>query len=477
MSNLSSLSFYIPELIIISGILLVVVLDVIPTCKEYTFHLSLCAILFSGLFLWQTYGESHGLFMGMISIDPFSHFFKMLFLISTFSIIMISRYEKQLDKNYSAEYNALLLIVLLGMFLMASSINLIMIYLSIELVSIPSYILAGMLKNDKESNEASLKYVIFGSFASGLMLFGLSIIYGITGSTDIGLVSSSLKIIDYPLTIYFPLILIMVGFGYKISMVPFHFWTPDVYEGAPTPITAFLSVAPKAAGFAILIRVFYTMFTLDGNVSTTFPLTDINWPALIAVGSAITMTLGNLLAVQQEDVKRMLAYSTISHVGFMLMAFAIIGPDAVRAIMLYLFIYLFMNLSAFYMAIFASNKLNAHHIDDWNGLGRKNPILAAFMTLTLISLTGLPPTAGFVGKFYIFAELFKHQQFYWLAVVAILNSVISLYYYFKIVKSMYLEDVKGVVDKIETHPVINFINNTLHIFKVHTFYYFKIIVK
>jgi NADH-quinone oxidoreductase subunit N len=247
----------------------------------------------------------------------------------------------------------------------------------------------------------------------------------------------------------------MVGFGYKISMVPFHFWTPDVYEGAPTPITAFLSVAPKAAGFAILIRVFYTMFTLDGSVSNTFPLTNINWPVLIAVGSAITMTLGNLLAVQQEDVKRMLAYSTISHVGFMLMAFAIISPEAVRAIMLYLFIYLFMNLAAFYMAIFASNKLNAHHIDDWNGLGRKNPILSAFMALTLISLTGLPPTAGFVGKFYIFAELFKHQQFYWLAVVAILNSVVSLYYYFKIVKSMYLEDVKGVVDKIDAHPVVN----------------------
>ncbi len=238
-------------------------------------------------------------------------------------------------------------------------------------------------------------------------------------------------------------------------MVPFHFWTPDVYEGAPTPITAFLSVAPKAAGFAILIRVFYTMFTIDGSVTATLPLTNINWPALIAVASAITMTLGNLLAVQQEDVKRLLAYSTISHVGFMLMAFAIISPDAVRAIMLYLFIYLFMNLAAFYMAIFASNKLNAHRINDWDGLSRKNPVLCAFMALTLISLTGLPPTAGFVGKFYIFAELFKHQQFYWLAVVAILNSVVSLYYYFKIVKSMYLVDVEGEVNKIEAHPVVN----------------------
>ena len=455
MSNLTSLSFYIPELIIISSILLVIVFDVIPSYKQYTFSISLGAIVLAGIFLFRSYGESHGLFMGMISIDPFSHFFKMIFLISTFSIILISRYEKKLDNNYSAEYNALLLIVLLGMFLMSSSINLIMIYLSIELVSIPSYILAGILKNDKESNEASLKYVIFGSFASGLMLFGLSILYGLTGSTDISVVSSVLENIDYPLTIYFPLILILAGFGYKISMVPFHFWTPDVYEGAPTPITAFLSVAPKAAGFAILIRIFYTMFTVDGSISNTLPLTNINWPTLIAVGSAITMTIGNLLAVQQEDVKRMLAYSTISHVGFMLMAFAIISPEAVRAIMLYLFIYLFMNLAAFYMAIFASNKLNAHYIEDWKGMSKINPVLSFFMTLTLISLTGLPPTAGFVGKFYVFAELFKHQQFYWLAIIAILNSVVSLYYYFKIVKSMYLVNVEGVFDKIDAHPVVN----------------------
>jgi len=209
-----------------------------------------------------------------------------------------------------------------------------------------------MLKSDKESNEASLKYVIFGSFASGLMVVGLSILYGITGTTDISGISQALQEIEYPLSIYFPLVLILVGFGYKISMVPFHYWTPDVYEGAPTPITAFLSVAPKAAGFSILIRIFYTMFTVDGTLSFTEPLSGINWPGLIAVGSALTMTIGNVLAVQQRDVKRLLAYSSISHVGFMLMAFTIIGPEAIRAIMLYLFIYLFMNLSAFYKVIF-----------------------------------------------------------------------------------------------------------------------------
>jgi len=488
MSNLSSLSYYIPELIIISAILLIIILDIIPSTKPYTFNLALASIITSAFFLCQNYGESHSLFMGMITLDPFSHYFKYIFLFATFSIILISRFDRQLDKKYASEYNCLLLIVLLGLFLMSSSVNLLMIYLSIELVSIPSYILAGMLKNDKESNEASLKYVIFGSLASGLMLFGLSILYGITGSTDISGISSALQIIEFPLTIYFPLILILAGFGYKISMVPFHFWTPDVYEGAPTPITAFLSVGPKAAGFAILIRIFYTMFTVGGISEGAVTLNGINWPALIAVASAITMTLGNLLAIQQKDVKRLLAYSSISHVGFMLMAFVFISPEAVRAIMLYLFIYLFMNLSAFYMAIFASNKLNAHVIDDWKGMGRINPILSAFMVLSLLSLTGLPPTAGFVGKVYVFAELFKHQQFYWLAVVAILNSVVSLYYYFSIVKAMYLDEVETSVEAIEAHPVIKwsiilfsaqnllffiyweplieFIDNSIHLFGV-----------
>ncbi len=451
MSNLSSLSYYIPELIIISAILLIIILDIIPSTKPYTFNLALASIIASAFFLCQNHGESHSLFMGMIALDPFSHYFKYIFLFATFSIILISRFDRQLDKKYASEYNCLLLIVLLGLFLMSSSVNLLMIYLSIELVSIPSYILAGMLKNDKESNEASLKYVIFGSLASGLMLFGLSILYGITGSTDISGISSALQIIEFPLTIYFPLILIL-------------------------------------AGFAILIRIFYTMFTVGGISEGAVTLNGINWPALIAVASAITMTLGNLLAIQQKDVKRLLAYSSISHVGFMLMAFVFISPEAVRAIMLYLFIYLFMNLSAFYMAIFASNKLNAHVIDDWKGMGRINPILSAFMVLSLLSLTGLPPTAGFVGKVYVFAELFKHQQFYWLAVVAILNSVVSLYYYFSIVKAMYLDEVETPVEAIEAHsvikwsiilfsaqnllffiywePLIEFIDNSIHLFEV-----------
>jgi NADH-quinone oxidoreductase subunit N len=323
MSNINSLSLYLPELIIITTLLLIIILDLIPSTRIFTFPLSLVSLAFSAIMLWKSYGITDSLFMGMICIDPFSHFFKYIFLFTTFSIILISRYEKKLDRSYSAEYNTLLLIVLLGLFLMSSSINLIMIYLSIELVSIPSYILAGMLKTDKESNEASLKYVIFGSFASGLMLFGLSLLYGIVGTTEVVGINQALQQMEYPLTIYFPLILILVGFGYKISMVPFHYWTPDVYEGAATPVTAFFSVAPKAAGLSILIRFFYTVFTNDSGFNSTSELLNVNWTLIIAALSALTMTIGNLLALYQQNVKRMLAYSSISHIGFILIVFCV----------------------------------------------------------------------------------------------------------------------------------------------------------
>ena len=311
------------------------------------------------------------------------------------------------------------------------------------MVSIPSYIIAGISKNDKESNEASLKYVIYGSFASGIMLFGLSILYGVAGSTDISLIATKIASFESPLAIYMAMLFILVGFGYKISMVPFHYWTPDVYQGSPIPVTAFLSVAPKAAGFAILIRFFYSL-----------QYSDIEWLQLIAVLSALTMTVGNVLALKQNNIKRLLAYSSISHVGYMLVAFSIFSTDALVSIMFYLFFYLFMNLSAFYMAIYMSNAYGADTIDKWNGIGRKVPVLSFFMVLSLASLSGLPPTSGFVAKVYILRNLFASEQFIWLGVVAIINTVISLYYYFRIVKAMYFVDEKKY-ERINAHPIVH----------------------
>ena len=273
--NLQSISYFLPELIIILSVLLVIVSDLIPSIKKYSFYFSLGGIALSTLMLLIVGYSDKEIFNSMIIDDSFSFYFKLIFLFSTFSIILVSNYYEELDDEYRPEYNTLLLIILLGMFLMSSSINLIMIYLSLELVSIPSYILAGIIKNDKKSNEASLKYVIFGSFASGLMLFGFSLLYGATGATDIYAIHSALLVSNSPSMILMSIVLILVGFGYKISMVPFHYWTPDVYEGSPLSITAYLSVAPKAGAFALMIRFFNQTFADGGamagvdTVSTT----------------------------------------------------------------------------------------------------------------------------------------------------------------------------------------------------------------
>ena len=456
MSSFSSIAYYIPELILVVMILSVIVIDLIPSLKDLKFPVTFIGLGFLALALYLNHGVKASIFMDLIVVDPFSHFFKWIFVIATTSILLVSRYSVEIEEENHVEYISLMLMILLGLFLMASSTNLLMIYLAIELVSIPSYILAGMKKNDRASNEASLKYVIFGSFASGLMLFGLSWLYGISGSTNIVVIHTALLANGNQFLVYMSLMMIMVGFGYKISMAPFHYWTPDVYEGSPTPVTAFFSIGPKAAGFAILIRVLYTIFTNDGSLNATSALYDVNWTLIFAVLAAITMTIGNFLALHQENVKRLLAFSSISHVGFMLIAFTVIGTEALTALLFYLVIYSFMTLSAFIIAIFVQNELDTDTIDGWKGLAKRNPLISAFMVISLVSLAGLPPTAGFVGKFYLLAVLFRAKTFYWLAVVAILNSVVSLYYYFKIVKSMYfLNDEEEISSEpLEANPYI-----------------------
>ena len=438
-NNFHSLTYFIPEITIVITLLLAIISDLFKEFKRYTYYLVLFGLFLTGLllFLDSSTSVSTFLFYDMLLFDSVSYYFKCIILLSTFSVILVSQYSKELDDEYRAEYNTLLLVVLLGMFLMTNSINLIMIYLSLELVSIPSYVLAGILKNDKKSNEASLKYVIFGSFASGLMLFGFSLLYGLSGTLNIYEIHTFLLNVNNPTAVLFSILLILAGFGYKISMVPFHYWTPDVYEGSPTTVTAFLSVAPKAAGFALMLRFFLNLFTFEGNFLSSTPLLGIDWPLLLAILSAITMTVGNILALRQENVKRMLAYSTISHVGFMLMAICTLTPVALTGIAFYLLMYSFMNLSAFYMVIYMSNNYKAQTIDDWKGIAFKTPVLSAFTVLNMVSLAGLPPTSGFIGKVYLFRGLFFDQEFYWLGIIAVLNSVVSLYYYFKIVKSMY----------------------------------------
>ena len=441
LSNIQSLTSYLPELMIVLLILAVFLYESIDKYRDLVFPITCGGLIFVSILLWFSNPSNNALFDGMIINDSLSVYFKWILLCSTLSIVVVSKKDNSILDFVKGEYFGMLLIILLGMFAMVSANNLLMVYLAIEMVSIPSYIIAGISKNDKESNEASLKYVIYGSFASGIMLFGLSLLYGVAGTTDINILATQVSSFDSSFIIYLSMIFVIVGFGYKISMVPFHYWTPDVYQGAPIPVTAFLSVAPKAAGFAILIRFFYTIFVNNGT-----PV--IEWTTFIAIFSALTMTVGNVLALKQNNIKRLLAYSSISHVGFMLIAFSIISADSITSILFYLFFYMFMNLSAFYMAIYMSNSYGANNIEDWNGIGHKIPVLSFFMVLSLASLAGLPPTSGFVGKVYVLRNLFADEQFLWLGVIAIINTVISLYYYFKIVKAMYFIEN----DSLEAKP-------------------------
>ncbi len=443
LSNLESLKYFYPELILVCSVLGVIIVDLFLKRRERTLtaYLALLGLSISFLGAVKLFPGNKVLFSQMVALDPFALFFKFFFLLSTFLVVLFSMRSEEIKKTDQAEYYALLLAVALGMLLIASAVDLLMIYISLELISLTSYLLTGYLKGNRRSSEAALKYFIYGAVASGVMIYGMSLVYGLTGSTNIHAIGKALFAQDpYPLTLLLATLFILVGFGYKIAAVPFHMWCPDVYEGAPAPVTAFLSVGPKAAGFAVLIRFFYGVLAQpSAEEGLWIPLGNLDWPFLIAVLSAATMTLGNLVAIAQSNIKRLLAYSSIAHAGYILMGFVLLDDQGLKAMLFYLAVYLFMNLGAFLVVIAVLNKLNTEEISDYQGLGWRAPFAAVALSIFLLSLTGIPPFAGFIGKVYLFAALIK-KEVYWLAVVGILNSVVSLYYYAGIVKKMFLEE-------------------------------------
>lgn len=457
MTNLQSLEFFIPEIILVITILACLITDLFlkKSKTDLIGWILGIGLVIVGLSVYNLSSvPPTTLFLDMIVIDPFSSYMKIIIIISTLLIIVASWANNELSKYRKGEYFTLIGIMVVGLFLMTSSIDIIMLYVSIEVVSIMSFVLAGYLKLNTRSNEAGLKYVIYGAFSSGVMLFGLSLVFGLTGSTNYFVIQEAISSIDSSANpaLIMALLMIFAGFGYKISSVPFHFWTPDVYEGAPTTITAYLSVAPKAAGFAMIIRFFHQVFSdsiaLSGNA---MGYTDLPWPEIIGILAVVTMTLGNLVAIQQESIKRMLAYSSIAHAGYMMLVLPVLSIDAVESIMIYLFVYIFMNLGAFFIVIIVKNKTGGETFDEYDGLGWKMPIVGALMTLFMLSLTGLPPTAGFVGKLYIFKTLVgAGNDFLWLVVAGGINSVISLYYYFHVVKVMFLSGKRS--DKLSYPP-------------------------
>lgn len=447
MSNLHSLSHYWPELILTATILVGIIADLFYKPKDsgktmYWIFGGLALTAFAVKLLSDSPAAT--LFMGTLAHDPFAWFFKMVIVLATVIILLMSGKSSELKNQSVGEYYVLMGIMVFGMFLMASSIDMIMVYLAIEIVSLMSFILAGYLKHDKSSNEASLKYVIYGGFSSGIMLYGFSILFGLTGTTKLYEIGPALAALDGTanFAIMISAVFILAGFGYKISAVPFHFWTPDVYEGSPTPVTAYLSVAPKAAGFALLIRFFSAVYGSGEAVTAGIvPVSSaLPWPHILAIIAVMTMTLGNLVAIQQESVKRMLAYSSIAHAGYMLMGLPMLSTDGISAVMVYLVMYLFMNLGAFFIVMIVQRKKGGDSFKDFSGLGWEMPLVGVAMTLFMFSLTGIPPTAGFIGKYYLFAAVIKAgPSFYWLAFAGAVNSVISLYYYIRVIRYMYLE--------------------------------------
>jgi NADH-quinone oxidoreductase subunit N len=372
----------------------------------------------------------------MLVADNFSVFFKFLILGIAMLVVMSSTDYVSKFARFQGEYYALILLSAGGLMLMASTGELISIYISLELASISLYALVAFLK-DTKSSEAGLKYVILGAISSAVLLLGMAFVFGMTGTTHLDQIVDKVSALvsggqlwDYP-ALLFGIVLLIAGLGFKIASVPFQMWVPDVYEGAPTPITAYLSVASKAAGFAVILRIFYTAFGIS----------DINadWAMIFAVLGAISMTLGNVVAVAQSNIKRMLGYSSIAHAGYIMVGLAAIGTLGKSGILFFLSGYALANLGAFIAIIAISNKTGSDEISDYAGMARRSPVIAFILALCLISLIGIPPTVGFMAKFYIFNAAIQ-QDFLWLVIIAVLNSVISAYYYLRVVKLMYVNE-------------------------------------
>ncbi|MEW5960446.1 MAG: NADH-quinone oxidoreductase subunit N, partial [Chloroflexota bacterium] len=418
--------------------------------------------------------------VSMLALDRLAIFSKILAAL-TVALVGLSAVDYLKTRTpFRGEFYALTLLAGLSLMLLSSATNLVMIYLSLEFLSISSYILTAYLRQDDRSTEAAMKYLLYGAVASGTMLYGFSLLYGATGSVDLAAIARTLGESQVSLTfVVAAVVMILVGFGFKIALVPFHQWTPDAYEGAPTPITAFLSVGPKAAGFAVLIRV----------LVVALPAYEVNWTVILSLVSILTMTLGNLVALWQTNIKRMLAYSSIAQAGYMLIGLAAWTAQptgwagGINGILLFLFAYLFTNLGIFAVAIALENQLGTANIADYAGLIRRSPFLSIALLVFFLSLIGIPPTGGFMGKLFVFGAALD-QGLYLLAAVGIINSVISVYYYFGVARLAFFSEgadespirpgfamnvvvavtlVMTLVIALYGQPFINFANNSAQI--------------
>lgn len=468
-SNLESLPYALPSLLLAITAAVILVQDLFEEPGKRSGAASFLALFGVSVaaltLLFRVPVQTREIFSGMAVLDPFGWFFQMFFLVVALLAIVLSIRSREVQENRS-EFFALLVVLALGMVMLASANDLLMVYLALETVSIVSYVLTGWKQHSRRSSEASLKYVLYGAVASGIMLYGLSLLYGMTGSTDFHQVASSLAENGAPFGATIAALMVFAGFGYKIASVPFHQWAPDVYEGAPTPVTALLTVGPKAAGFAALIRFLYVVLASPsgqtGDGLTWEATAATAWPVLIGVLSLATMTVGNLSALAQSNVKRLLGYSSIAHAGYMLMGLVVLSQVGLRSILFYLVVYCAMNLGAFVVVCAVADETGSEDIQAFRGLGRRHPFAAVAMAVFLFSLIGAPPLAGFVGKLHLFYALVQKgydvgggmNGYLWLALAGVLNSVISLYYYARIAKAMFLDEIpEGATRSLQIEPL------------------------
>lgn len=435
-----------PLLIVVLAALVVIILEVFlkKEIKDYLAYLSALFLVGAGIILMAFWDKNLSYFEGHLFLDNVSLVFSLLLTLSTILVILISiKYISLQGANYG-EYYALLLFALSGMLIMVSSQSLLIIFLGLEILSISSYSLAGLRRENPESSEAAIKYFLLGSFATAFLVYGLALIYGTTSSLDIpsviGYFSSESSLNLMPLV---GLGLIIIGFGFKIALVPFHMWTPDVYQGSPTPVTAFFSVGPKAVGFAVLLRIFYSFWETAFHTQT---IVSVLW-----VISVLTMVVGNLIALRQTNVKRILAYSSIAHAGYLLIA--VLAQDY-TSLIFYLAVYLFMNIGAFAAVTSLGRKGKEYvELNDYSGIGFKYPWIGATFAVFLFSLAGFPPTGGFLAKFFVFSSAVR-EGFIPLVIIAVIASLISVYYYLRIIVTMYMKEPSPTMQILTRNPVL-----------------------
>jgi NADH-quinone oxidoreductase subunit N len=429
----------LPELVLSAFGILIMVLDPLVDEEKSQKLLGFLGLggAVAGLLATWYMAQSPGLaFSNMVKVDDFSIFFHFL-IIAIAAVVTLSSFEYMgVQRIRAGEYYALILLGTVGMALMSSAVELVLIFIALEISSISTYILTGFRRNEASSSESSLKYFLLGSFATAFFLYGVALMFGATGFTNIDLVSQKLQSGPVPLLVFMAMSLMFVGLGFKVAAAPFHVWTPDVYEGAPSPIVGFMSTAPKAAAFAVLLRVVFTI-----NAPGRF--------GLLWVAAAVSMTLGNVGALVQTNVKRLLAYSSIAHAGYVLMAFAMTDSAnsraGISAAMFYTAAYAAMNVGAFAVVSHFGNAGERYvSLEDYEGMGRTSPVLAATLTIFLLSLIGIPMTGGFFAKFYVFSAAMK-AHLIWLTLIGVVNSAIGAYYYLRIIVVMYMRESRKQV--------------------------------